>query len=334
MRNSKFRIQSLIVLLFILLLLKSERGNGQFYDEYHHMISTAEEFYFLQNNVDSALVYYQRCFEAFDFVFARDAVNAFQIAYKEGQPIEDFLIVTMESGVTPAILSSIPALSDFAKDSLPNLELIQDYELYRSRYLVRINVKCLNRIYRLGILDQITKGRKTQTEPLFKMALEFGFPGERNCGIEEYGVHKELGGRAADFLSLRDSMSEKYGVALRYYTLDNNSLLMHIPIVIMLHDECTYKDYENDLYKAYLEGFIHPREIGCIYDNPFRDNDPSCRMVPNRGRFGLNFAVRATRIDTEKANRLRAKWGISSIETDQKKKELEKLGYRFIWDYW
>lgn len=334
MRNSKFRIQSLIVLLFILLLLKSERGNGQFYDEYHHMISTAEEFYFLQNNVDSALVYYQRCFEAFDFVFARDAVNAFQIAYKEGQPIEDFLIVTMESGVTPAILSSIPALSDFAKDSLPNLELIQDYDLYRSRYLDRINVKCLNRIYRLGILDQITKGRKTQTKPLFKMALEFGLPGERNCGIEDSQIHKELGRGAADFLSLRDSISEKYVVDLWYYRLDENSLMNHLPIVIMLHDYCTYKDYEKDLHKAYIEGFIHPREIGNIYDNAFRGDDVRCLMVPNKGRFGLNSAVRPTNIIPGKANRLRAKWGISSIETDQKKKELEKLGYRFIWDYW
>ncbi len=328
----------LIFLLFILLLLKSERGNGQSYDAYHQLILAAEEFYFLQNNVDSSLFYYDRCFKSFDFIFARDAVNAFQIAYKEGRPIDEFLITAMESGVTPYVLASIPALTDFTKDSLPNLDLMRDYDLYRSRYLERINVKCLNNIYRLGIKDQITKyieGRH-ETGPLFKLALVYGLPRERNCGIEDLGIHKELGGRAADFLSLRDSMSEKYGRGLRYYKLDNNSLITHIPIVIMLHDYCTYKDYENDLREAYLGGFIHPREIGCIYDNAFRGYGSKCLMVPNRGIFGLNTFVNIsnTNIDEEKANQLRSKWQICSIEIDRKKKELEKLGFRFIWDYW
>ena len=336
MGNSKLQSQSLIFLLFILVLLKSERGISQSYDKYHQLISKAEEYYFLQNNVDSALVLYQRCFETFDFVFARDAINAFQIAYKEKRPFEDFLKTAIESGVRPSIISSIPALSDFAKDSLPNLELMQDYPLYRSRYLDRINVECLNRIYRLGILDQITKDQigKVQTETLFKMALEFGIPGERNCGIEELGIHIELGDKALDFLNLRDSMSEKYGRVLSYYSLDKNSLIMHIPIVIMLHDYCTFKYYEKDLRKAYLDGFIHPREIGCIYDNAFRGFGSECLMVPNRGVFGLNIALKPNNIDTKKANQLRANWAICTIETDRKKKELENLGFKFIWDYW
>jgi hypothetical protein len=75
--------QKYFFLLFILFLLKSVISNGQSYDEYHRMIITAEEYYFLENNVDSSLSYYQRCFEIFDFAFARDAVNAFQIAFKE-----------------------------------------------------------------------------------------------------------------------------------------------------------------------------------------------------------------------------------------------------------
>jgi hypothetical protein len=327
--------QRFILLLLIFLLLRSENGNGQPYDEYHHLISTAEEYYFLQNEVDSSLYYYQKCFDSYDFIFARDAINAFQIAFKEAKPIEYFLKIAMESGVTPLIISSIPALSEFTKDSLPNLDLMLDYDLYRSRYLSRINIKCLNGIYELGIIDQISKYKKGkhQTESLFNLASAFGLPGEKNCGVEELGINKELGSGAADFICLRDSMSKKSGRDLGYYNL-NNPLIMHLPLVIMLHNHCTYKYYEQALHDAYLKGFIHPREIGCIYDNAFRDKESKCLMVPNRGIFGLNSFNNSTNINANKANRLRAKWEICSIETDRKKKELKKLGFKFIWDYW
>lgn len=330
----KHKSLCLVFLLFILFLIKSESGSGQSYDDYHHMIFKAEEYYFIQNNVDSSLFYYQKCFESFEFIFARDAINSFQIAYKEARPFEYFLKTAIESGVTPSILSSILALSDFMKNSWPNLELTQDYDLYRAHYLGRINVDCLNEIYRLGIIEQLSKHQhgKHQTDALFKLALAYGLPGERNCGIEELGINKELGREAADFLKLRGNMSEKSGRDLSYYSLDNNSLNMHLPIVIMLHNYCTYKEYESALHEAYLGGFIHPREIGCIYDNALRGDEPKC--IINKNLFGLNSFVDSGKIDTKKANQLRAKWAICSIETDRKKEELEKLGYKFIWDYW
>lgn len=328
--------QRLIFLLVALLLLNSENGKCQSYDEYHRVISTAEEHYFLENNVDSALSYYQSCFETFDFVFARDAVNAFQIAYSENRPIEYFLKISFESGVTPSVLSSIPAISHFARDSLPKLDVMQDYALFRSHYLDRIDVECLNETYRVGIIDQITKSieGKHETDALFKLALRYGLPGERNCGIEDSEIHQELGNRATNFLRLRDSISEAHGKKIRHYSLDNNSLIMHVPLVIMLHNDCTFKYYEKALREAYLGGFIHPREIGCIYDNTFLSDLPHCRIVPNRGVFGLNNFANSNNVDTEKANYLRAEWKICSIETDIKKEELEDQGFKFVWDYW
>ena len=326
----------LLLVIFILILLKPEIGKGQLYEEYHQLILKAEDYYFLHNNVDSALANYQKCFETFDFVFARDAVNAFQIAYREQHPIEYFLKTAFESGVSPSILSSIRALTEFTQDSLPKLEIIQDYELYRSRYLDRINVKCLNQIYRLGIKDQYTKyfPDRTETGPLFKLALEYGLPGEKNCGIEELGIHEELGRGAEDFLHLRDSISEGKSRSIRYYSLEKNSLLMHIPIVIMLHDYCTYKYFEKDLHQAYLEGFIHPREVALIYDNAFGGNGSQCLMVPNKGMFGFTPFIKQSNINVDKANLLRKKWEICSLETDKKKKEMQKHGFKFIWDYW
>lgn len=327
---------SLGFVMFISLLLKSEMGIGQSYDEYHRMISAAEEYYFIENNVDSSLVYYQSCFETFDFVFARDAVNAFQIAYRENRSIEYFLKISFESGVTPSVLSSIPALSDFAKDSLPKLDVMQDYALFRSRYLDRIDVECLNKTYRLGLMDQLTKSHEGnhKIDALFKLAMTYGLPGERNCGVEDSEIHQELGRGAANFLRLRDSISEARGKSIRYYSLNNNSLTMHVPLVIMLHNDCTYKYYEKALREAFLGGFIHPREIGCIYDNTFQSDLPHCRIVPNRGVFGLNSFANSNHVDTEKANHLRAEWEICSVETDLKKEELEEQGFKFVWDYW
>lgn len=328
--------QFLVFVLFISLLVKSELGIGQSYVEYHRMISAAEEYYFLENNVDSSLSYYQSCFESFDFVFARDAVNAFQIAFRENRSIEYFLKISFESGVTPSVLSSIPALSDFTNDSLPKLDVMQDYALFRSHYLDRIDVECLNETYRLGIIDQITKSieGKHETDALFKLALRYGLPGERNCGIEDSEIHQELGNRATNFLRLRDSISDARGKNMRYYSLNNNSLSMHVPLVIMLHNDCTYKYYEKALREAYLGGFIHPREIGCIYDNTFLSDQPHCRIVPNRGVFGLNRFANSNNVDTEMANHLRSEWEICSIETDLKKEELEDQGFKFVWDYW
>lgn len=330
------RTSGLIGLLIILLLVKPENGDCQTYEVYHKLISTAEEYYFLENNVDSALACYQRCFESFDFVFARDAVNALQIAHKENEPCDVFLITAFKAGVTPAVLASIPALTPFIEDSLPKLKLMHDYALYRSHYLERINVNCLNTTYRLGLIDQITKYQnKVQTPQLFKMALEYGLPGERNCGLEDWNIHAELDGRAADFLSLRDSISQKFGMSLGYYKLESTSLMTHIPVVIMLHDYCTFKDYEKDLHEAWLGGFIHPREIGNIYDNSLRGEDPVCiKVTVDKGIFGLNGPVPKRFLIPEKADLIRAKWGICSIETDRKKKEMEKSGFQFIWDYW
>ena len=213
---------------------------------------------------------------------------------------------------------------------------MQDYDLYRSRYLERISVDCLNSIYRLGITDQITKYKagKHETDALFKLTSEFGLPGERNCGIEDLGIHKELGNGAADFLNLRDGMTEVSERNFNYYSLNNNSLIMSIPLVIMFHNHCTFKEYEQALLEAYIGGYIHPREIGSVYDNALRGDDPKCLMLPNRGVFDLNSFVKAGKVDIAKANQLRAEWEICSIETDLKKKELEEQGFKFIWDYW
>ena len=334
--------ERMIFILSTLLLFTSVKGNSQTYEEYHREISTAEEFYFLKNNVDSSLHYYQYGFESFDFIFAKDAVNALQIAYREGRSIDYFLKRAMQSGVTPSILENIPALSNFVKDSLPQLSVMRDYDLHRSHYLDRINVECLNKIYKLGIKDQIDKNKKGKRQNynentldlLFDLALKYGLPGEKNCGIEDSKINKELGKGAEDFLHLRDSISAIYGVNIRYFKLYPNSLGMHLPIVIMLHNYCTYKDHQKALHEAYLEGFIHPREIGNIYDNAFRGYGSECLIVPNRGIFILNGALQTRGKNIEKANRLRTEWNICSIETDQKKKELQELGYIFIWDYW
>src|SRR5690554_3921645 len=76
-------VQKFILLLYIFIPVQSDVANAQSYDKYHQYILKAEEFYFLKNKADSSLVYYAKCFENFDFIFARDAINAFQIAYKE-----------------------------------------------------------------------------------------------------------------------------------------------------------------------------------------------------------------------------------------------------------
>lgn len=319
-----------------MLTIDVETINAQSYDMYHHMISEAEEYYFLAENADSCLSLYQRCFENFDFVFARDAINALQIAYKENRTLDFFLIQAIESGITPANISTIPALRSFAKDSLPKMDVMKDYDLHRSQYLERISLTCLNQLYWLGITEQLEKDKKgkNETSALFKLASEFGLPGEKNCGIENPGILKELGNEAFDFMSLRDSLSVVKGREIRHYTLNGNALIMHIPLVIMLHDYCTYKDYKESFHDAYLGGFIHPREIGCIYDNAFRGNTSDCLMVPNIGIFGLNIFVNSSDLNVKLANELRAKWGICSVQTDRKKKALIDKGYKFIWDYW
>ena len=69
------------------------------YEIYHGYINKAEELFFVEGKPDSSLYYYKKAFTEFDFVFAKDPLNAAQIAYFSQQPFEEYLVKGFENGL-------------------------------------------------------------------------------------------------------------------------------------------------------------------------------------------------------------------------------------------
>ena len=72
------------IILFILLSTFSYAQEN--YNVYHQKINKAEQLYFIENKVDSALYQYDKAFEEYSFNFLRDLVNAAQIAKLNKKP--------------------------------------------------------------------------------------------------------------------------------------------------------------------------------------------------------------------------------------------------------
>lgn len=81
------------------------------YFEYHKHINKAEELFFLYKQTDSALYYYDKVFESFDFIFAKDLVNAAQISIYTNKPYQKYIEQGFEYGLKLEHLKNFPLLS-------------------------------------------------------------------------------------------------------------------------------------------------------------------------------------------------------------------------------
>lgn len=302
-------------------------------------MNKAEEEFFLENNADSSLYYYNMAFNQYDFVFLRDLVNAAQIAFFSQKPYEKYFYQAFEFGLEPWHIQEIDLFSPIADSLLSLPEFQTAYKSGRSVYLSKIDFDYLLDIYIMGIQDQLNKRKENyyvfkceDMKALRINILNKGFPGSKFLGIDCTTIFSEIGRPEDDY----NSKKLEYSDILGYNKPDSSSLSSTFAMIVLIHNQCAYIELEQLFYKAVLAGEMHPREVGVLYDNMFQKaNDvykyPCNYPNPYEGMFVLNnlFRHEKYQLTDEKINALRRKWFVCDIEVDKAKaRYARKFGFR------
>lgn len=312
---------------------------------YHDYINKAECFYFIDNDVDNSLYYYDKTFSSFNFIFVKDAVNALQIASFNDKPNEKYLIKGFENGLKLEHLKDIPVLKNVYTQLCNDTSILKKYAEARSKYLSTVDFDYLSLMYKKAIEDQINKHlsnydqiKKEEINYWIKVIPIKGFPSSKLIGIEDANIFGEIGKPENDL----DNYKLKFDENLSYFTVDNNILSSQFIIYILIHNQCAFAELEHLFKDLIKKGEIHPREVGLLYDNMFRLNVNSnvyrCDLnkYKGKGMFYLNrFCEYDNYLDWEKTDALRKEWGIVSLTVDKNKKYYEKEhGFKLFFGFW
>ena len=323
-------------LIFISKLFSQKYKTNYF--EYHDQINKAEFFFFKENNLDSCFYYYDKTFREFDFVFIRDVVNVAQMAMYSNNDFIKYLEKGFSSGLKIEHLKGIPLFKDYYLKNKNNKKLKSLYEINRLKYLKSINIDYLDFIYDLAIQDQIDKHnvRKIYKEKikrsinLFeKKVIEYGFPGEKNIGIADSSIFKELKTHKLDFYARIKKFDKSNKI--RYFKSEDKNVSLRLPFLIMVH----YFESYSRLYPYWLaeikKGNIHPRAVAMIHDNTYRCN---CSTKYLKGYYGNNIFTTydESKWNIKNINKNRASIHMNTLEIDIQKKRYEEK-FNFIFTY-
>ncbi len=315
------------------------------YEIYHNYINTAEELFFVENKPDSSLYYYKKAFSEFDFVFAKDPLNAVQIAYFSHQPFEEYLIKGFENGLKLSHLASIKLFNPIYNDLLNDKSLQHKYTECRSKYIKRLDLKYLSYVYEKAIKDQLDKKKENYKDIKLKNLEEWltriqlkGFPADKIVGLDDKSIFLETGNPEKDI----DQLKIKYSNTLTYFTADDEIVSSKFIMIMLVHNQCAYVELQNLFKELVQKGEIHPREVGLLYDNQFRTSINSvnyrCKVPkPTDGVFNLNMFCQYNELgcSREQSDSIRGKWFIVPLSVDKAKKEYElKYGFRLFYGFW
>lgn len=313
------------------------------YSEYHKKINKAEELFFMQNKVDSSLYYYDKAFKEYNFIFVKDLVNAAQIAIFNKKPFEEYLEKGFSFGLKFSHLYNYPLFNDYINSiSKSSKKKLKIYLKQRAKYLKKIDFEYLDTIYKIAIKDQLEKKSKTYfnieikkaTDNLFEIIQKKGFPGEKIIGLSDSLIFKEIGKPELD---LSNQISNN--INLQHMTSEEEYLASKYPIILLLHNPCSFKLYANKLKEEIKKGNLHPRDFGLIYDNIIRFDKrlPNyCDNIKIDTPFLLNrFSNYDEFTDILAINKLRSEYCIVSLELDKVKIEYEDAhGFKLFSGFW
>ena len=195
------RILLLFLIVFNFSLFYVKGNNAQDYTIYHQYINKAEEYFYLYNEVDSCLYYYNLAFEDFAFNWVHDLVNATQIAYFSEKEYKPYIHKAYFYGLQAKNLEQIPLFQSDCIDEFKKFEQTQSYQDIRNKYLKSFNIEYLDWIYDFAIEEQIKKEKdddlvlwwNEHIEKLYAKINQYGFPSNKTIGIESSTIFAELG---------------------------------------------------------------------------------------------------------------------------------------------
>jgi hypothetical protein len=334
----KMRHYIFSIIIFISILSKSQNSN---YFIYHIYINKAETFFFLDNNVDSALHYYDKAFDEFDFIFVKDALIASQIAYFSNREYKKYLVRGFDYGLKFNHLEAVK-LFEPVIDEIKNDKYLQsEYKKRRLKYINGLDLEYRKLVYEKSIQEQFDKSKsnfdeiitKQNTEYWMQMTKEKGFPANKIIGINDRTIFSEIGKPEFDFVNFRNSLTD--GVKhMDEFELD--LLSSHI-LIMLYHNKCAFLTMESMFRNLIKKGEIHPREVGLLYDNMYGSREKlNCdKPVPHHdfGVFRLDIFVNYNSmfLSDKKNDFLRKIWFVVPISVDKSKKEyVEKYGFRLF----
>ncbi len=315
------------------------------YRIYHSYINKAEELFFIEGKADSSLYYYKRAFTNFEFVFAKDALNAAQIAFFSQKPFREFLLKGFENGLKLSHLVSVRIFNPVYNRLLNDTTLQNAYSVCRAKYIKRLELDYLSYVYEKALKDQVDKNKtdydaiKTANLEEWRTRIKLkGFPGDKIVGLDDKTIFSETGNPAKDL----DQLETKYGNTLGYLTTDDEILSSKFIMIMLVHNQCSFQELQTTFAALITKGEIHPREVGLLYDNQFRTGVNSTYYrctIPraSNGLFYLNMFCKYDQLvcSPEQADNLRKKWFIVPLSVDKVKKEYEqKYGFRLFWGFW
>lgn len=336
------------IILLVLLLLFNNCGFSQKpnYVEYHKYINTAEKCFFLDNNADSCLFYYNQAFKSFDFIFVKDLVNAAQVAFFCNKPYKEYIIRGFDYGLKISHLSTIELFKPIYSNLLNDEYLKSEYSIRRKEYLKSVDFNYLLYTYKMCIEDQIDKRRskeeydaiKLKTIEEWKIKIKtIGFPSSKRIGIDDKMIFAEIGRPELDI----DNLKVKQSTELDYFTADDDIFSSKYIMVMLVHNKYAFQELEGLFLDLISKGEIHPREVGLLYDNIYRFQErtmsSSCMVDNTKGVFYLNMFCSYDKIacSEQQSNLLRAKWSIGPLSVDRAKKEYEQLyGFKVSYGFW
>ena len=333
---------SFAIIFLLLFILNYSQGKSYF--DYHNYINKAEKEYFINSNVDSSLIYYNRAFDEYDFVFLRDLLNAAQISAYSDRPIMKYILRGFEVGLTPSHINNYPLL--ISKINLEDKVIQKEFSQRRIMYRKSIDYTYLLRIYDIGIKDQIKKSKNRTDYNIFKkstlnrfkqLVVANGFPSSKTIGIDCENIFSEIDKSKYDLGERKLKFSNK----LNDYRTQDKLLGHTTSLYILIHNKCSFLELKDQLLQAMKNGEIHPREIGVLYDNmyrfPFR-YDKSCKEPSsNQGLFYLNLFCDYIKLSAPKkaSDTLRKKWWVNTQEVDEMKRKFEELhGFNMTYGFW
>lgn len=251
------------------------------YWQYHKWVMQAENAFFVDNNIDSCLLYYDMAFDNYSFNYVNDLVNAAQIAYyiqKNESPyhhnhgFEHYIHKAVKFGLRSCHIQHIPAWRDSeVYVDFQKYEKMKEGRASHREYLNSINVDYLCLIYALCIEDEkmtldkyedITTNHYIDSILIWNDRLlyyigEYGFPGQKLLGIDDDKLFEELRTPCLDFVAKVQKDSAELS-----YVIGNEPIARVLPsgdtIFIELDkiDTIIYKINTDKLSQNLLEAFF------------------------------------------------------------------------------
>lgn len=331
-------------ILFCVFLLLAHTNIAQpktDYTLYHQYINKAESYFFLENNVDSCLYYYNLAFDNFDYNFVKDLYNATQIAYFSKKAYKPYLIKGFLYGLKIQHFKNNVLTKPIYESWLCDDSLKEAYRARRAIYLKNIQFDLLLKMYDLGINDQINKNlsrskyaetKQRDFQILRLYTQQYGFPNATIIGIDDDNIFDEIQKPQYNLQERKKRFNKK----LEYYKLHNNNLESSPIIVLLYHNQCSYLEWFSQLRLLIAKGDLHPRNVGILYDAMYRDFDSGDCIGKNKpnaidGLFYLDpfCNYKLFNCSKEKTNTIRKQWHIVPLEVDEQKRFYEKR-YGFI----